>query len=158
MDSRPTCVEAGVLLHAPLAYKQLLAVFTLELLGEPVQRPVDAQAVLVGERLAAHLAGVRPHPRVVQHVDPEGVQLRQGLAADVADELSLGVRRQGLVLQLALSLPLGSLFRRGFAQRRPVAALLLVPGQVRAERGGVLELLMTQLHAVKTEWSVGFFF
>lgn len=44
-----TSMEAGVLLHAPLAHKQLLAVFTLELLGEPVQRPVNAQAVLVCE-------------------------------------------------------------------------------------------------------------
>lgn len=126
-------MEAGVLLHAPLAYKQLLAVFTLELLGEPVQRPVNAQAVLVGERLAAHFTGVRPHPRVVQHVDPEGVQLGQGLAADVADKFSLGVRRLRLILQLALPLPLRSGFWRGFAERRAVAALLLVSGQVRAE-------------------------
>lgn len=93
VDSDLTCVETGVLLHAPLANKQLLAVFTLELLGESVQRPVNAQAVLVGERLATHFAGVRSHPRVIQHVDPERVQLRQGLAADVAHEFSLGVRR-----------------------------------------------------------------
>lgn len=70
---------------------------------------------------------------MVQHVDPEGVQLRQGLAADVADEFSLGVRRLRLILQLALSLPLRSVFCWGFAERRAVAALLLVSGQVRAE-------------------------
>lgn len=94
---------------------------------------MNAQAVLVGEGLAAHFAGVRPHPGVVQHVDPEGVQLRQGLSADVANKFPLGVRRLGLVLQLAVSLGLGNLCRRGLAEHRPVAALLLVSCQVRAE-------------------------
>lgn len=65
-----------MLLHAPLAHKGLLTVFTLELFGDVVQRPVHLQAVLVGERLAADLAGVRPHARVIQHVDPQRVQLR----------------------------------------------------------------------------------
>lgn len=133
LRSELTSVEAGVLLHAPLAYKQLLAVFTLELLGEAVQRPVNAQAVLVCERLAAHFAGVRSHASVVQHVDPEGVQLRQGLSADVAHKLSLGVRRLGLVLEFTVSLSLGNLPSRGLTERRSVAALLLVSCQVRAE-------------------------
>lgn len=69
-------MDAGVLLHAPLAHETLLTVFTLELLGDVMQRPVHLQAVFVGERLAAHLAGVRPHSRVIQHVDPQGVELR----------------------------------------------------------------------------------
>lgn len=133
LQSELTSVEAGVLLHAPLAYKQLLAVFTLELLGEPMQRPVNAQAVLVGEGLAAHFAGVRSHPGVVQHVDPQRVQLGQGLSADVANKFSLGVRRLCLVLEFAVFLSLRSLRWRGLAERRSVAALLLVPCQVRAE-------------------------
>lgn len=128
-----TSMEAGVIFHAPLADKQLLAVLTLELLGEPVQRAVNAQAVLVGEGLAAHFAGVRPHPGVVQHVDPERVQLRQGLSADVANKFPLGVRQLRLVLKLAVSLTLRNLGRRGLAERHPVAALLLVSCQVRAE-------------------------
>lgn len=98
-----------------------------------MQRPVDAQAVLVGEGLAAHFARVRSHAGVVQHVDPEGVQLRQGLSADVADKLPLGVRRLGLVLELTVSLPLGNLPGRGLTEHRSVAALLLVSCQVRAE-------------------------
>lgn len=71
-----TCVDAGVLLHAPLAHKRLLTVFTLELFGDVVQRPVHLQTVFVGERLATDLAGVRPHSCVIQHVYPQGVQLR----------------------------------------------------------------------------------
>lgn len=69
-------MDAGVLLHAALAHKTLLAIFTLELLGDVVQRAVHLQAVFVGESLAADLAGVRPHPRVIQHVDPQRVELR----------------------------------------------------------------------------------
>lgn len=57
--------------HAPLAHEELLTVLALELLVEAVQRPVHIQVVFVGERLAAHLARVRPHPGVVQHVDPQ---------------------------------------------------------------------------------------
>lgn len=105
----PTCVDAGVLLHAPLAHERLLAVFTLELLGDVVQRSVHLQTVFVGERLAADLAGVRPHARVVEHVDPQGVQLRQGLPADVAHEFSLGERRRSLVFEVAVDLPLRAL-------------------------------------------------
>ena len=86
-------MQAGVLLHAALAHKGLLTVFTLELLGDVVQRTVHLQAVLVGERLAADLAGVRPHACVIQHVDPQGVELRQRLPADVAHKFSFGVRR-----------------------------------------------------------------
>lgn len=82
-----------MLLHAPLAHKRLLAVFTLELFGDVVQRSVHLQAVFVGERLAADLAGVRPHARVIQHVDAQRVQLRQRLPADVAHKFSSGVRR-----------------------------------------------------------------
>lgn len=76
LQSALTCVKAGVLLHAPLAHKRLLTVFTLELFGDVVQRSVHFQAVFVGERLAADLAGVRPHARVIQHVDSQGVELR----------------------------------------------------------------------------------
>lgn len=68
-------MNAGVLLHAPLAHKRLLTVFTLELLGDVVQRSVHLQTVLVGERLAADLAGVGPHARVIEHVYAQGVQL-----------------------------------------------------------------------------------
>ncbi len=75
-QSALTCVKARMLLHAPLAHKRLLTVFTLELLGDVVQRSVHLQAVLVGESLAADLAGVRSHARVIQHVDPQGVKLR----------------------------------------------------------------------------------
>lgn len=89
----PTCVEAGVLLHAPFAHERLLAVLALKLFGDVVQRSVHLQAVFVGESLAADLAGVRPHAGVIQHVDAEGVELWQGLPADVAYELSFGVRR-----------------------------------------------------------------
>lgn len=74
---------------------------------------------------------MRSHPSVVQHVDPERVQLGQGLSADVANKFSLGVRRLCLVLEFAVSLPLRNL--RGLAERRSVAALLLVSRQVRAE-------------------------
>lgn len=140
-----TCVDAGVLLHAPLADETLLAVLALELLGDVMQRPVHLQAVFVGERLAAHLAGVRPHAGVIQHVDPQRVQLRQRLPADVAHKLPLGVRRHGPVLQVGVHVPLGALRRRRFADGRPLAALLLVSGQVGAQGGGVLELLATQL-------------
>lgn len=98
-----------------------------------MQRPVNAQAVLVCERLATHFAGVRPHPSVVQHVDPERVELRQGLSADVANKFSLGVRRLCLVLKFTVSLGLRNLSWRGLAERRSVAALLLVACQVRAE-------------------------
>lgn len=92
-QSALTCVKAGVLLHAPLAHKRLLTVFTLELFGDVVQRSVHLQAVLVGECLAADFAGVRPHARVIQHVDPQGVELRQRLPADVAHKFSFGVWR-----------------------------------------------------------------
>lgn len=71
-----TCMEAGVLFHAALAHERLLAVFTLELFADVVQSSVHLQAVFVGERLAADLAGVWPHARVVQHVDAQGVELR----------------------------------------------------------------------------------
>lgn len=82
-----------MLLHAPLAHKRLFAEFALELFCDVVQRSVHLQTVFVGERLAAHLAGVRPHARVIQHVDAQGVELWQGLPADVAHEFSFGVRR-----------------------------------------------------------------
>lgn len=75
MCSALTCVNAGVLLHAALAHKRLLTEFTLELFGDIVQRSVHLQAVFVGERFAAHFAGVRPYPGVIQHVDPQRVQL-----------------------------------------------------------------------------------
>lgn len=68
-------MNAGVLLHAPLAHKRLLTVFTLELFGDVVQHSVHLQTVFVGERLAADLTGVRPHARVIEHVYPQGVQL-----------------------------------------------------------------------------------
>lgn len=64
-----------MLLHAPLAHKRLVTVLALELLGDVVQRSVHLQAVLVGEGLAADLAGVRPHAGVIQHVDAQRVQL-----------------------------------------------------------------------------------
>lgn len=70
---------------------------------------------------------------MVQHVDPEGVQLRQGLSADVANKFSLGVRRLGLVLKFTVSLTLRHLSWRGLAEPGSVAALLLVSCQVRAE-------------------------
>lgn len=65
-----------MLLHAPFAHKRLLAEFTLELFGDVVQRSVHLQAMFVGERLPADLAGMRPHAGVIQHVDPQGVELR----------------------------------------------------------------------------------
>lgn len=99
-----TCVKAGVLLHAPLAHKSLLTEHTLELFGNIVQRSVHLQAVLVGERLAADLTGVRPHARVVQHVDPQRVQLRQRLPANVAHKFSLGVWQRGFVIRAAVHL------------------------------------------------------
>lgn len=55
-----------------------------------MQRSVHLQAVLSGKAFPANLAGVRPHPRVVQHVNAQGVQLRQSLATDVAHKLSFG--------------------------------------------------------------------
>lgn len=64
-----------MLLHAPLAHKRLLTEPTLELLGDVVQCAVHLQAVFMGEGFAAHLAGVRPHTGVAQHVDPQRVQL-----------------------------------------------------------------------------------
>lgn len=64
-----------MLLHAPLAHERLLAEAALELLGDVVQRSVHLQAVFVGEGFVAHFAGVRPHARVVQHVDPQRVHL-----------------------------------------------------------------------------------
>lgn len=131
-------MHAGVLLHAALADKALLAVLALELLGGVVQRPVHLQAVLVGEGLVAHLARVRPHARVVQHVDPQRVQLGQRLAADVAHKLPLGVRRQRPLVQVVVA-------RRRLAERRPLAALLLVSRQVGPQRGRVLELFAAQL-------------
>lgn len=137
-------MQAGVLLHAPLAHKCLLAVFALELLGDVVQHAVHLQAVLVGERLAAHLAGVGPHARVRQHVDPQRVQLRQRLPADVAHKLPPDVRRR-LVVQLAFRPLRGALLGRRFGDRRSLAPLLLVSGQVSLERGGVLELLAAEL-------------
>ncbi len=68
-------MSARVLLHVPLADERLLTVFTLELFGDVMQRSVHLQAVFVGERLAADFAGMRPHARVGQHVDPQGVDL-----------------------------------------------------------------------------------
>lgn len=76
---------------------------------------------------------MRSHPSVVKHVDPERVQLGQGLSADVANKLPLGVRRLCLVLEFIVSLTLGNVGRRGLAERRSVAALLLVSCQVRAQ-------------------------
>lgn len=131
-------MHAGVLLHAALADEALLAVLALELLGGVVQSPVHLQAVLVGEGLVAHLARVRPHARVVQHVDPKRVQLGHRLAADVAHELPLGVRRQRPLVQIVVG-------GRRLAERRPLAALLLVSRQVGAQRGRVLELFAAQL-------------
>lgn len=75
-ESVLTCMEAGVLLHAALAHKRLLTELTLELLGDVVQRSVHLQAVFVCKRLAADLAGVRPHAGVIQHVDTQRVELR----------------------------------------------------------------------------------
>ena len=79
-------------LHAPLAHKGFLAVLTLELLSDVVQSSVHLQAVFVGEILAADFAGVRPHTRVIQHVDAQGVELWQSLPTDVAHEFSFSVR------------------------------------------------------------------
>ena len=126
-------MDAGVLLHAPLAHKHLLTVRTLELFGDIVQRSMHLQAVFVGERLAADFAGVRPHACVIQHVDPQRVELRQRLPADVAHKLSFGVWRQVLLVQVAFHLALGALFYWGFGDGRSLAALLLVSGQVGAE-------------------------
>lgn len=108
-----------MLLHAALADKAFLAILALELLAGVVQRPVHLQAVLVGEGLVAHLARVRPHTRVVQHVDPQRVQLGQRLAADVAHKLPLGVRRQRPLIQVVVA-------RRRLADWCPLAALLFV--------------------------------
>lgn len=68
-------MKAGMLLHAPLAHERLLTEFALELFGDVVQRSVHLQTVFVSERLAADLTRVRPHTCVIQHVDPQRVQL-----------------------------------------------------------------------------------
>lgn len=140
-------MQAGVLLHAALADEGLVTILTLELFGDVVEGAVHLEAVLVGEGLAAHLARVRPHARVVQHVDAQRVELGQRLAADVAHKLALGVgpRRLGVLAAVGEVRGGGGGRRRRLGGGRPLDALLLVAGQVGAQGGGVLEVFAAQL-------------
>lgn len=85
-----TCVNACMLLQASLGDERFLTDSALKSLEGVVQRPVHLQTVLGGKALPAHLAGVWPHPCVVQHMNAQGVQLGQSLATDVTHKLPFG--------------------------------------------------------------------
>lgn len=134
-------VQAGVVLHAPLAHKGLVAVLTLELFGGVVQRAVHPQAVFVSEGFSTHFTGVRTDAGVAQHVQPQGVKLWQCFTANITDKISPGVSHRPLVLSVqSTRLRAGVEGGAGSA----LAALLFVPCQVSAQRGSVLELLTAQ--------------
>ena len=102
----------------------------------------------MGERLATDLAGVRPHASVVEHVNAQGVELGQSLPADVAHECPLGAGCRLVVGGVSL----GFLHRTRLHHRLrdDGCTLLLVSGQVGTQRGGILELLATQLQELST--------
>lgn len=92
-----------MVLHAPLAHKRLVAIFTLELFGDVMQRAMHLQTVFVSERLPTDLTGVWPDACVAQHVQSQRVELRQGFPTDVTHKLSLGVCHEGFVLTVVSS-------------------------------------------------------
>ena len=76
---------------------------------------------------------------MVEHVNPQRVQLRKSLSTDVTDKLSLGA-------SLGPAVPLEALLAVGLGdpdQGRPLTLLVLVSGQMGPQRGRVLELLVT---------------
>lgn len=76
---------------------------------------------------------------MVQHVDPQRIQLRKSLSTDVTDKLSLGA-------SLGSAVHLEALFTVGLGdpdQGGPLTLLVLVSGQMGPQRGSVLELLVT---------------
>ena len=146
-----TCVGTGVFLHAPLADKGFTAELALELLGDVVQRRVHLQAVFVGKRLATDLAGVRPHASVVEHMDAQGVEFGQSLPADVVHECPLSACRRPVVGGVSLGFVHRAQLHRGLSDDGcKLAALLLMSSQVGTQRGGILELLATQLQELST--------
>lgn len=92
-----------------------------------MQRPVHLQAVLGGKAFPANLAGVRPHPCVVQHVNAQGVQLGQSLATDVAHKLPFGA-----VPRLIFG-PLRIFCGHGPCHADSLGLLMLVTGQMCTE-------------------------
>ncbi len=134
-----TCVNACMLLQASLGNERFLTDSALKSLEGVVQRPVHLQTVLGGKALPANLAGVWPHPRVVQHVNAQGVQLGKSLATDVTHKLPFGA-----VLHL-IFWPLRIFCGCGSRHAGSLGLLMLVTGQMRSERSCVLEFLIANL-------------
>lgn len=132
-------MNACMLLQASLGDKRLFAEVAVESLERVVERPVHFQAVLGGKALSANLTAVRPHPCVVQHMNTERVQLGQRLATDVTHELPFGT-----VLCRVFRL-LRIFCHRGSRHAGSLRFLMLVTGQMRPERGCILELFIADL-------------
>lgn len=84
-------------LQASFGDERLLTDSAVKSLEGVVQCSVHLQAVLGGKALSADFAGVRPHPRVVQHMNTQRVQLGHSLATNVAHKLSSGAE-SGLII------------------------------------------------------------